>query len=560
MTFFSILLWHDKTIVDCTNEKGYTPLFYAAKVGALSNIIELLEHGANVNHIANKCKTPLFKARSPETAMLLLRYGADPNKTIDTSISGETKSCTAIEYLMKFNAGCPTAILDECLMKQSDDTLIMDFNVFESSCTYEKTKFITDRIVNKMSKKNVLLNEEEKDLQDNEMSLFIAAKRTKRSSVLLHPLMQIFLGLKFTTVEGFFVLQVLFDLIITFVLTRLGIIYVDLSNCNIDDDGMMFNAYVNKTIKNGTMGLICVLNTFRLNDSSIPEHETIERISKALGLGKDFWSHHWLLLCAYVMLGIFLAREVYQLIRQGLREYSTSLENCLEMLISILAWAFIGLSNTHMDIATHCAAWTVFLAWIDLIMFLGKFDTFGTYIFMSVDVTKTMLFCLSTYIPSFLAFSFGFYILLKPSDNFKSYTATIVKVLSMMVGDISYDDDFSYHAVMEKGARNISTQFMFVFFLVSIMMIIMNLLLAVTVSSTDHLMERAQMMLAKRRVEDVIISTDVPDWLMKMKLKIEDMCSKSNISWLKKFINRKKPILKRCVSEEGGLRNYKVLI
>ena len=68
-------------------------------------------------------------------------------------------------------------------------------------------------------------------LQNNEMALFQTITETKKWSLCLHPLLQIFLQMKFSAIEGFFYLQMLYDIIHTFVLTGLAISYVELTDC-----------------------------------------------------------------------------------------------------------------------------------------------------------------------------------------------------------------------------------------------------------------------------------------------------------------------------------------
>ena len=92
--FFSILLHHGAP-VDCKDPRGYTALFYACKDGHLPNVISLIDNGANVNHKAEGGKTPLFRARSVNTILLLLGYGADPNLKMDEN------DLTASEYLIR---------------------------------------------------------------------------------------------------------------------------------------------------------------------------------------------------------------------------------------------------------------------------------------------------------------------------------------------------------------------------------------------------------------------------------------------------------------------------
>ena len=534
---FNSVLLHYKSPVDCINDRGYSPLFQASKIGSIANIIQLLEHGADVNYTSKNektlGKTPIFKARSAETIKLLLKYGADPRRIVT---SNQGIPVTAIEHLMKFNTICPEAILDEYLYMQSDDTLIMDFVLFENSHTSNKKK-----------------------VQDDEMSLFISTQKNYRHNLLLHPLMQIFLGLKFSTVDTLFALQLIYDVSLTIIWTALGIHYVDFTNCVNHDNGTAISSYtgnviyteetsINSTVK-------CHLNTVkpRFSDNNAP---ALNVICIALGYTEKCWYDFWLIRLAQMFLAIFFAKEAYQFLQQGYKAYITSLENWIEFGIIMLSIAFIVISNDKMDLAAHCAGWMIFLVWIDLILLFGKSGRLGDYIFMSVYVTRTMLICMVTYIPCFLAFSFGFYIFLKPSDKFNSYTATIIKVLSMMVGELNYGDEFAYDAVDEVGGRNISTQIMFVLFLISITLIIMNLLLAVTISKTEDLVNQSRLMQATRRIDDVILSTSSPIWFDKLIKTAEKYCCK--MDFLEQaIIARRTPILKRF---DQGLneRNYKV--
>ena len=185
------------------------------------------------------------------------------------------------------------------------------------------------------------------------------------------------------------------------------------------------------------------------------------------------WDLEWIkifMIASYVFIVTGGAREIYQLLRyefihilihlsfveihdsqiifrQGFFKYISSPENWIEMLTLGLTVCFLMAAERNTQNAAHFAAWMVFCQYTDLLLLMGKFDTMGRYIFMSVDVTKTMLFCIFTYVPSLCAFSFGFHILLKPNPVFRSWVATIVKTLAMMTGEFDYDDTCAWDSV-----------------------------------------------------------------------------------------------------------------
>ena len=58
------------------------------------------------------------------------------------------------------------------------------------------------------------------------------------------------------------------------------------------------------------------------------------------------------------------------------------------------------------------AAVSVFLAWIDLVLFIRKFPMFGIYVVMFTDVCKTFLKFLPVLLLFMIAFALALYVLL----------------------------------------------------------------------------------------------------------------------------------------------------
>ena len=128
---------------------------------------------------------------------------------------------------------------------------------------------------------------------------------------------------------------------------------------------------------------------------------------------------------------------------------------------------------------------------------------------MSMEVLQTMAFCILIYIPSFLAFSFGFYILLNVTESFSSYFQSMIKVLAMSVGELDYTTNFDYNQVKKYGGINISSQVMFVAFIITMALIMMNILLAVTIGKTEDIEPKSKVRQAKRRTNEISIATEL---------------------------------------------------
>ena len=198
--------------------------------------MELKKYGANVNAIGYKCeeekcskpirsqtqippcvtgKTPLMAARTYEAANLLLKYGANP--TVKAKVHDETIVITAIEYLMVINHVAAEAILDQTLKYDPKESLKLDLDPFRHQDKKDKNHemslfMVTDDQVSYSSKVAQKAN-------DEKLPLF------------LHPLLQVFLEMKWDTVRLYFWWDVFLQIFFIGFLTCTGVYYVTYTSC-----------------------------------------------------------------------------------------------------------------------------------------------------------------------------------------------------------------------------------------------------------------------------------------------------------------------------------------
>ena len=182
---------------------------------------------------------------------------------------------------------------------------------------------------------------------------------------------------------------------------------------------------------NGKYPLQCYRNNLRVHN----ETYVMREICNALGYKEDSncWPNVWYVYFAYILLVLLVLKELCEVFRRGISwskrnrilyrivPYFKNLENYLQLLLLGLAFAFMHYSKTNVDTALHLGAWMVFVVWIDTTLLMGRISKFGLYIYMSVEVTKTMLMCYLTYFPTFMAFTFGMHILYKSNPGFDDY-------------------------------------------------------------------------------------------------------------------------------------------
>ena len=173
---------------------------------------------------------------------------------------------------------------------------------------------------------------------------------------------------------------------------------------------------------------------------------------------EDCWCMHPTTLALEIFLGFLFIRELLEFSTRGPKQYLTSKENYLQVIIYILTVAFIITVPTNMVAANHLAAWAVFWECLNITQLFGRIDFFGRGIFMAFDVSKEIGKTLLVFLPSMAAFLFAFNMMFQADPVFNSLPNTAVKILVMMQGEFDFDDNLSYQKVKEEGGRNRSIQ------------------------------------------------------------------------------------------------------
>ena len=155
----------------------------------------------------------------------------------------------------------------------------------------------------------------------------------------------------------------------------------------------------------------------------------------------------------------------------------------------------------------HFLGWALFLAWIDLTIILARFDLFGRHIYRSFYVIKNVAWSMSVYLPSLIAFAFGFHCFLRNDPIFEGPTASILKTFAMVLGEFNIEGRFLYDHVAEVDGSNVSVQILFISFLIYGSVIIMNLITAwIFVNEQDV---DSEIILAQQRIEEITGVTEI---------------------------------------------------
>lgn len=128
----------------------------------------------------------------------------------------------------------------------------------------------------------------------------------------------------------------------------------------------------------------------------------------------------------------------------------TNLEKCLQLACYLTSAVFLynwtecsQVTGVKEDLQWSCGSLAVLVAWFDLILMLGTIPTFGVFVFMINDFLRFMLKLFVIVLLQVIAFSFAFHMLLRGRASFRNLPRATMKIVTMMLGDLGYDDLFN---------------------------------------------------------------------------------------------------------------------
>eukprot|EP00093_Oithona_nana_P000887 00887.XXX_1755_464_1 [CDS] Oithona nana genome sequencing. len=225
--------------------------------------------------------------------------------------------------------------------------------------------------------------------------------------------------------------------------------------------------------------------------------------------GQDSWEC-WHANCINLTIIIFfipyfLLIEGSAILSGGIKAYVCSFENLLQVLSMILTMCLLWLGPENVEMGIHAATWAIFMSWIAVTCQLARFDNFGEYVFMCIRVSVTVAKFLLVYVPCMLAFSCAFNLSLHQNRLFSGPVVSFVNTFVMIQGEFNFPDIFSYQEVKDIGARNYTTQALFILFAITFGIVIMNLLIALTIKTTDKLVLEGGMIQSQKKLKSVLL-------------------------------------------------------
>ncbi|GAB6033390.1 hypothetical protein CHUAL_013153 [Chamberlinius hualienensis] len=144
----------------------------------------------------------------------------------------------------------------------------------------------------------------------------------------------------------------------------------------------------------------------------------------------------------------------------------------------------------------------IFMAWVNLVMFVSKFPFLGLYVVMFGDVIRTFCKVCSVFFLFIVAFAMGFYTVFYYNPSYDNGAKSIVRVVVMMLGEFQFDDFFAPDTLQHPAPA----YFLFFIFMFLISIITTNLLVGLAVDDIKTVKAQANL---KRLAMQVKLVLDV---------------------------------------------------
>ncbi|KAG6453883.1 hypothetical protein O3G_MSEX008366 [Manduca sexta] len=478
----------------CGPDKLSTPLHIAAMKNNLEIAKILLKFSTAIVHEVNNLGwTPLHTAshyKSRDVIFFLLKEGAN----LATITRGQTMlRKTAMEMIMN-NLSKPTEFMEEVFDSCIHDN---DLNLHEPQ--YQVTVDYSILITDTKDALSKTLPDYTLPINHNMGQMTVvdaiigSGNRQKQNRLLLHPLIESFLCLKWRALLPFFCMIII--VYIAFVIALTGF----------------------------------VLSTFYDTDTE-----------KSIPYTYD--SGPWASI-TFAALSILVVQELfyYKFSRRYFGQFETWVK-LSTIFLAIILMMYHDVRYLDKVWYRNVAALALLLSWVELMFLLSGFPNWGYYVPMFSQVSSKVVKILLTFGFLIIGFSLGFMIEFHAEGPFENPFAALVKTMVMMASEFDYDDLID-NIKEKKGLAPslIPVRIIFLGFLIFTAIVLMNLMVGVAVNDLQNLEFLGNIRKTEKQVEFLAFLENIRKYLRLHRLL--PACI------LKKFIVEKKITL--CPSERS---------
>ncbi|CAH1640799.1 unnamed protein product [Spodoptera littoralis] len=387
-----IIIKHDSNTVHCPDSAGRTPLHEACSNGNREMIVLLLRKGADLSEVG-RGRQPKLKLAPID---ILINNLSKPTEFIqeifDSYISSQGKSLE--------EANCEVTVDYRVLIPRESDMKQM-------------------RVI------NALIN---------------TGNRYDQHRLLLHPLVQTFLFLKWQSLLSFF-----YSILILHACFVLSLNIYALSIFYYKDKEETVPIFFRSNVWIHIIYLtICMI--------VIQEIVFVKMKSKRYLICWETW-----LKIGYITLAVFLPR--------------------------IVSWE----TKSSSEWARLVATFALLFSWFEMMFLLSRFPDWGYYVLMFGKVASKVLKILLSFVFLVFGFSVSFMIHFHAKPPFEGPWGAFVTTLVMMTSEFDYNDSLSKDSILKASGSLFMSRLIFITFLILVSIVLMNLIVGVAVNDVNNL-------------------------------------------------------------------------
>nr|BBH84654.1 transient receptor potential ankyrin 1a [Xenopus muelleri] len=220
-----------------------------------------------------------------------------------------------------------------------------------------------------------------------------------------------------------------------------------------------------------------------------------------------------------------IIKEVAQLCQQKLA-YIFNGSNIIDWSIYISSIVFVSSMCSTPLVVSHFqwqfGAIAVFASWVNFLIYLQRFESYGIYIVMFWEILRTLLRIVFLFFFLILAFGLSFYVFLYPQMTFSRPYFALMQSFTMMLGDIDYQEGFLKPLLDDQIQFPFFTFIHLIMFTLLIPILLMNLLIGLAVGDIAEVQRNACL---KRIAMQVSLHTSLekklPFWFLK---RVDQIC------------------------------------
>ncbi|XP_012671527.2 transient receptor potential cation channel subfamily A member 1b [Clupea harengus] len=462
-----ILLAANIKLLDKTDEDGNTALHLAAREGHAAAVKLLMERGADI--LLNKSNASFFHEAvhhgKKEVADTIIEHERCNEAIKNFKIKSDHR-CVVID-LIEFLPESYKHLLDQCVSESDHDVNCPDYHIQYNfqwlQAPIQLKKYAAT----------------DKSLKVQPLACMNAMVQYNRIELLTHPICNKYLEMKWLAYGSRVHL-------INLVIYLLGLLPLTFLIVNLRP--------TQTTGQNGTSVVV----------GPIPISQNSYLITPSI-------------IMVLVMSSYAILKQMMQMSQQKSR-YFKDPSNPAEWASSIASLVFtiplmFGVGDNWV---WEAGAVAILLAWINFLLYLQRFEHFGIYVVMFGEIIKTLFSVIVLVIFLVLAFGLSFYALMLHQSEFHWIGLSLAQTFVMMVGELNYNSNFFGAFESKRLAFPQITYMVFVFFILLMPILLMNLMIGLAVGDIAEVQRNASLKRISMQIDlHTNLEKKLPYWILK---------------------------------------------